>query len=296
MSLTKQFSGVHAALLAPRTQEGTLDIDALQRLIRFLLSKGVTAFAVNGATGEFCITTATELRAVLRAVRDAGADKILCGVGSATVAGAKELCSIAADEAADGLLLPMPYFFRYNQDDLETYCRTVASHTPLPTLLYNLPQFSSGLDKETVRRLITGNTNIVGIKDSSGSLDILRDLKEHGVDASKIVGNDSVLAQALREGVCDGVVSGVACALPELIVDLWKQTSGSGEFLRSTRLLEEVITQLDKFPVPWALKWAVEAREIAPATFALPVSEARATQANEFSSWLRNWLCVEHIE
>lgn len=267
----------------------------MQRLVHFLQSKGVTAFAVNGATGEFCVTSATELRAILRAVRGACAGKILCGVGSPTVSGAMELCSIAAEEGADGLLLPMPYFFRYSQDDLRAYCQSVASRAPLPVLLYNLPQFSSGLEKQTVRRLMIECANIVGIKDSSGSLEILRDLKEHEIDACKVVGNDSVLAQALAEDVCDGVVSGVACALPELILNLFQQTSGSNEFLRSSRLLDEVITQLDQFPVPWALKWAVEARGISLATFVQPVSNARAAQANEFALWLRNWLRAAHI-
>ncbi|GGA53654.1 hypothetical protein GCM10011507_00980 [Edaphobacter acidisoli] len=201
-----------------------------------------------------------------------------------------ELCAVASDEGADGLLLPMPYFFRYAQEDLDIYCRTVASCTRLPVLLYNLPQFSSGLEKPTVRQLIAETENIVGIKDSSGSLEILRDLKDHGIDACRIVGNDSVLAKALSEGVCDGVVSGVACALPELILDIFQQTVASKEFHRSTHLLAELIKQLDQFPVPWALKWAVETRGIAPATFAQPITNERASQANEFSSWLKNWL------
>lgn len=276
-------------------ENGAVDLDALKRLVHFLLSKELRAFAINGATGEFCITTAIELRNILRTVRDAGADRILCGVGSATAHGAIELCSVAADEGADGLLLPMPYFFRYSQDDLETYCQTVASHTQIPTLLYNLPQFSSGIEKQTVRRLITECTNIVGIKDSSGSLDILRDLKEHDVDACKIVGNDSVLAHAIAEEVCDGVVSGVACVLPELILNLFQQKGVSNEFQHTARLLDEMIAQLNKFPVPWALKWAVEARGIAPATFAQPISGARTAQANEFSSWLKDWLRTANI-
>lgn len=286
----KQFSGVHAALLTPRSHDGVVDTDALTALVRFLLSKGITSFGVNGATGEFCLTTATELRVVLQTVKAAGAPRMLCGVGSSTANGAMELCSVATDEGADGLLLPMPYFFRYAQEDLDIYCRTVAGYTRLPVLLYNLPQFSSGLEKTTVRRLIAEIPNIVGIKDSSGSLEILRDLKEQGMDACKIVGNDAVLARALSEGVCDGVVSGVACALPELILDIFQQAVDSKEFQRNTRLLDELIRQLDQFPVPWALKWAVETRGVAPATFAQPITNERTHQADEFSSWLKNWL------
>ena len=58
--------------------------------------------------------------------------------------------------------------------------------------------------------------NILGIKDSSGSLDILRHLTKHGVQACRIVGDDVVLATALREGICDGVVLSMLAGLLKL--------------------------------------------------------------------------------
>lgn len=294
----KQFSRAYAALLTPRTPDGAVDANALKDLVRFLLSKGIESFAINGATGEFCMTTAPELRLLLRAVRDAGADptRILCGVGSSSSRRTMELASIAADEGAAALLLPMPYFFRYAQDDLDIYCRTVANSTSLPVLLYNLPQFSSGLDKDTVRRLISETENIVGIKDSSGTLDILRDLTEHGIDACRIVGNDTVLAEAITERVCDGVVSGVACALPESVLNLFRQPAGSEKFHRSSYQLNEFVAQLNQFPVPWALKWALDARSVMPATISYPVTERRATQASNFMSWFREWLAASEFD
>lgn len=288
----KPFVGVYAAMLTPRTARGRIDMDALARLVRFLMAKGVSSFALNGATGEFCLTTPEELRTILRTVRETseGRGRILCGVGSAGSEGAVALARIAEDEGVDGLLLPMPYFFRYEQDDLELFSRTVARSTELPALLYNLPQFSSGLEKETVRRLILDVPNIVGIKDSSGSLDILRDLTANGVEACRIVGNDGVLAQAREEGVCDGVVSGVACALPELVTDLYRNPLGSDEFRRSTRLMEELLSRLGQFPAPWGVKWAVEARGVVDATFSQPMTKQRLEQGREFIVWLRQWL------
>lgn len=294
VTMPKQFSGVYAALLTPRTPDGAVDANALQNLVRFLLSKGVESFALNGATGEFCMTTAPELRLLLRAIRDAGADttQILCGVGSSSIRGTIELASIATSEGGTALLLPMPYFFRYAQEDLDLYCRTVANSTTLPVLLYNLPQFSSGLDKETVRKLISETENIVGIKDSSGTLNILRDLSQHQLDAGRIVGNDTVLSDAISEHVCDGVVSGIACALPELVLNLFRQPATSIEFHRSTRLLGEFAAKLDQFPVPWGLKWAVEARGVTPATISQPVTQNRTAQAKDFTKWFCEWLAA----
>lgn len=285
-------SGIHAAILTPRTAGDRLDAEALQNEIQFLLSKGVSSFAVNGATGEFCITTPEQLQLILSNVRKASEDRaeILCGIGAATSAMAIELAGIARNGEATGLLLPMPYFFPYQQEDLDAFCREVAANTPLPILLYNLPQFTSGLHKETARRLILEVPNIIGIKDSSGSLDILRDLTEHQVNACRIVGNDSVLGEALRKGLCDGAVSGVACVLPELIQNTFRQSVSpeSKEFAEYESLLNAFIEQLDHFPTPWGLKWIAEARGIFPATFSQPVTEHRKTQAAQLVQWFHD--------
>ena len=224
---------------------------------------------MNGATGEFPITTPEQLEAILATVKKASGDKaeILCGVGAPGIAGVKRLAAVAQAAGVKALLLPMPCFFPYQQQDLELFCREAAASTELPVLLYNLPQFTSGLEKETVRRLIVEVPNIIGIKDSSGSLDILQDLTDHKVDACRIVGNDTALALALKQGVCDGVVSGVACAVPEMIQALYAEglRTDSAEFANTSRLLDEFIEQLAVAPTPWGLKWMVEARGIVPA-------------------------------
>ncbi len=289
----KKVSGIYAAVLTPRLPDDNVDVAALDRLITFLLSKGISAFAMNGATGEFCLTQPRHLHVILSTVQKASRNKakILCGVGAPGSALAIEFAAIAQQEGAHGLLLPMPCFFPYQQEDLDIYCREVAGSTELPVMLYNLPQFTSGLSKETVRALITEVPNIIGIKDSSGSLDILRDLTEHGVDACRIVGNDNVLAQALIEGVCDGVVSGVASAVPELIRDLYdhREQADSDEFRCASRLLNEFIAQLSPFPTPWGLKWIVEARGVAPATFSQPVTTHRIAQCRQMAAWFGEW-------
>jgi 4-hydroxy-tetrahydrodipicolinate synthase len=290
---TKKFSGVFAALLTPRKADDSVDISALARLVQFQLSKGISSFALNGATGELCLARPEHLRAMLETVHFAsnGKTTILCGVGAPGVSLARELAGIAEEEGAAGLLLPMPYFFRYQQEDLAAFCRAVAGSTKLPVLLYNLPQFGPGLDKETVRKLIAEVPNIIGIKDSGGSLDILRDLTESGLDACRLVGNDPVLRPALSEGVCDGVISGIACVLPELLLGLYAQGShaAAAEFDDCWRLLREVARKLDSLPTPWALKWFAEARGLFEARFSQPLSAERAAQGVELEEWFCNW-------
>lgn len=289
----KRFSGVYAAVLTPRQSDDSVDTAALTRLVLFLISKGIRSFALNGATGEFCLTTTKHLQSMLRTVRDAGdgSVQILCGVGAPSLSLVTDLAAAAEEEGAAGLLLPMPYFFRYEQEDLDAFCRKAAKSTGLPILLYNLPQFSTGIEKETVRTLITDVPNIVGIKDSGGSLEILRHLTEHQVHACRIVGNDPVLRPALAEGVCDGVVSGIACVLPELITQLYAQNcrAASSDFDDSWRLLREIVRELDALPTPWALKWIAEARGIFHPTFAQSLSRSRQRGGAALKTWFFDW-------
>ena len=271
---------------------GAPDLQALQSLLLWLQERGVHRFAVNGATGEFCLTTPDQLEGLLTTVRaTCGAStEILCGVGAASLSGTRALMRVAESMGVQGLLLPMPYFFRYDQEDLAAFSTAAAAATTLPILLYNLPQFTTGLEVSTVCDLVQQVANIVGVKDSSGSLEIASALAERAPEACRIIGNDSALAAALRTGVCEGVVSGVACVLPELITALYRAAPGSQAFAAHHAVLDTFIEQLNDFPTPWGLKWAAEERGLLRARFGQPVSPARERAAQTFRTWLRQWL------
>ena len=278
--------GVYAAVLIPRLPDGELDASSFRAILEFLRDKGLTKIVVNGATGEYCLTTASELAGMLTICRETlpGAP-VLCGIGAAGLAGCLELGRIAIRHRAHALLLPMPHFFPYAQDDLHAFCAGVAARLDVPILLYNLPRFTTPLTLETVRGLIESVPNILGIKDSSGSLALLSGL---GSGACRIVGDDSVLVAALDAGVCDSVVSGVAGVLPELTTFLFHRRNSTA-YPRAVELLNELIDHLSALPVPWGLKLIAECRGVTPAWFSQPLSAARTAQANQFRAWFPGW-------
>ena len=283
----KLVQGVSAAVLTPRLADGSIDGPSLRRLLEFLLSKGISSFALNGATGEFCITKPEQLRTLLSLAKEVTGNSadFFCGVGAADTQGSIAFAQIAQDSGVKALLLPMPYFFPYQQGDLEEFSRSVAATVSIPILLYNLPQFTSGLRKETVHTLIAEVPNIVGIKDSSGSLEILTHLTEQKPDSCRIVGDDAALSAALRAEVCDGVISGVACVAPELILGLYEKRSRAAE-----QALEELIAQLRLFPTPWGLKFLAQARSIFTASFPLPLSAERKAHGERVEQWFSPWI------
>jgi 4-hydroxy-tetrahydrodipicolinate synthase len=286
----KLVRGVYAAVLTPRGSDDGVDEESFASHIRFLREREVEGFAINGATGEYCLSTPRHLRSLFSALHRIGSDnKILCGIGAAGTAGVLELARIAVDEGAQAVLLPMPYFFPYEQSDLEQFVHTVAAAVELPILLYNLPSFTTALETETVLRLLRDIPHVIGIKDSGSSLRTLHTLKSQYPAACRIVGNDGMLASAIKEDVCDGVVSGVACVLPELILDIFHEDPASNRLENLTDNLETFIQHIRHFPVPWGLKYAAQARGILRAAFSQPVSPQRAQQGRELMGWFQEW-------
>ena len=284
--------GVSAAVLTPRTDNDSVAEDQFRRNLYFLLARGIRSFALNGATGEFCLTTPTRLKCLLAnasTITDFDGQFVVC-IGTPGYTTSVELGRMATDAGAKAVLLPMPYFYAYEQEDLRAFVSRVADALSIPVLLYNLPQFTSGIAPQTSLKLIREHGNVVGIKDSSGSLETLRLLTAEAIDCCRIVGSDGALAPALLEGVSDGVVSGVAGVLPELIQRVFAagiSAPQSEEFRAVSTDLEALIEEINLLPVPWGLKVVSEERQLGPATFAVPVAPERQQQIEQLRAWYR---------
>ena len=139
--------GVSAAVLTPRTDNDSVAEDEFRRSLYFLLAREIRSFALNGATGEFCLTSPAQLKRILAnasVITDFDGQFV---VGNETPADKTsiELGRMAADAGAKAVLLPMPYFFSFEQADLRAFVSRVADALSIPVLLYNLPQFTSGI-------------------------------------------------------------------------------------------------------------------------------------------------------
>jgi 4-hydroxy-tetrahydrodipicolinate synthase len=285
-----RLAGVYAALLTPREINGQLDIPSFHHQVVSLNKTNLSGYAINGATGEFTLSSGQELERLLNETRNvAPSAQILCGIGAGDVRGTVHLGKIAATAGATAALLPMPGFFPYRQDDLYAFASVIAHEVELPVLLYNLPQFTSALHVETVLTLLSEHPNIVGIKDSSGSLDIVRAITKAGLTHARLIGNDAALANALDENLCDGVVSGVACTLPELMTTLFAAHSDLNKSVNLRKLLDEFIEHLGTLPTPWGLKVTSAARGYTHETYPLPLSGTRKNEIENLHTWFVNW-------
>jgi 4-hydroxy-tetrahydrodipicolinate synthase len=291
--MPKLITGVWAAPETPRLSDGTLDEPAFCRGMEFLHERGIQRFAINGSPLENCLTSDEELARLLELTRISGPGKaeVICSIGAAGTHGALSKGRLAIEAGVKALLLPVPYFFEFEQEDMYAFCHEVARQLPAPILLYNLPAVSTGLDIWTVLALINDSPNIIGICDGSESLDILGALTQTGVDACRIAGHEMALAEALREQVCDGVISGIASVIPELLLTLFERgiEPDTFGFMESASLLDQVAKQIGALPAPWGLKLIGESRGIGKASFNQPLSERRAQQGRALQDWFETW-------
>jgi 4-hydroxy-tetrahydrodipicolinate synthase len=295
MPRCKQFTGVVAALLVPRDHEGRPAWEDFHRNARLIFQVGVTGLCVNGATGEYAGATREERReAVRRARLVAGATGVVVsGIGATRWTEILAHAHDAEDAGADALLVPAPHFFHYEPGDLAEFYRRIAAELRVPAFLYNLPAFTGGLEPDLAVQLIREVDGIAGVKDSSGRLDLFERLAagDAGDDAIALVGHDAVLAEALRRGICDGAISGVAGVLPELTLALWRsaQSQDWELFAAISARLNSLLERLDVFPTPWGLKVIAEIRGLGSASFALPLSAGRQAHVEDFRRWFSGW-------
>jgi 4-hydroxy-tetrahydrodipicolinate synthase len=221
-----------------------------------------------------------------------GARPVIASIGTSSIHTTAQLARCAADNGADTLLIPMPYFFRYEQDDLIGFCETICGAVSIPCWLYNLPSFTAGVTVESAIRLLQSVPNLVGMKDSSGERSHLQPLAEARAsrEYSVFVGDDSLLFDAMCAG-WNGVVSGIACFAPELIRAVYDAHKG-GDVARARRcqdLLDEVIERIVQLPIPWGVRIGLAARGVANGPMHVPLSPRRAKQAEELDAWLGKW-------
>jgi len=288
-------SGTYAALLTPATPQGLLDLDTFSRLVDFVVDRGVGGIVIGGATGEYPNFSVEDREKLIRhaTAYAKGRFPVVAGIGCSSLAATLHLGRVAADAGCDGVLLAMPYFFRYEQGDLEAFSRTVSRECKLPSLLYHLPAFTNALTSENLAGLLKSEPHLAGVKDSSGvrtNLTLLSQARRER-PFTLFVGNDALVLDALRAG-WDGVISGIACFLPELLaalVDSFREADLEAAARRQAEV-DRAIEEIVKLPTPWAIRIGLEVRGISTGPLPLPLSAERRAQVSAYREWLEEWL------
>ena len=293
--MTRPLAGVSVAAITPRRESGhEIDLGAALDVIDYLAASGVAAAALLGTTGEFVHFDFEERARLAMFAAKRTQLPVVVNVSHSTLDGALELAAAACDAGAAALLLMPPYFFRYSQQDIERFYLDFAREAPstAPILLYNIPFFTTPIEPGTACKLLATGL-FAGIKDSSGDWEYFTRLREQraGTPFTHLVGNDIIFTRERRAGA-DGVVSGVACAVPELMLGLDRAIQ-AGDAAKTDVLeirLQEFIARIDVLPAPVGVREALRLRGVKIGPHATPLGADNQRRLAEFAEWFPAWL------
>lgn len=214
------------ALITPFKEDGSVDYDALLRLVEYQVQNGIDFLCVLGTTAETPTLTAEEKKKIKSLVieRVNGRVPILLGVGSNCTQTVIDTIKNDDMTGVDALLIAVPYYNKPSQEGIYQHYKAIAQSTKLPIVLYNVPgRTGVNMTAATTLRLAHDFENIVAIKEASGDISQMDEIiKKKPENFDVISGDDGITFPLITLGAV-GVISVIGNAFPR-------------EFSRMTRL------------------------------------------------------------
>ena len=270
------FHGSMVALVTPMRETGELDYEALDRLIEFHIENRTDAIVAVGTTGESATLDEREHCQFIRHTVDRvrGRIPVIAGTGANSTREAIDLTRCAMQAGADACLLVTPYYNKPTQDGLYLHHKAIAEAVPIPQILYNVPgRTACDMLPATVERLST-ISNIVGLKEATGSMERMRELLERCGDRLDLYSGDDATGLDFLLAGGKGVISVTSNVAPRQMHDLCAAVREGRE--QQARDINERLMTLHKDlfveanPIP--VKWALHAMGLIPLGIRLPLT------------------------
>ena len=246
------FEGSAAAVVTPMDEYGNLDLDAMGRLLDWLLEEKTDAIVVNGTTGESATLDDNEkmevIGFVIRHVN--GRVPVIAGTGSNCTEHAVKLSREAEKLGADALLQVTPYYNKASQEGLVRHFTQVGDHVGIPMILYNVPSRTGVTIQPETYRILSEHPNIRGTKEAGGNMSMIAKTAALCGDGFDIYsGNDDQTIPIMALGG-KGVISVLANIMP-------RQTHDMCRLFLEGKLEESRKMQLYLLDIMEALFWDV---------------------------------------
>jgi len=230
------FSGSMTALITP-FRDGQIDAEALGRLIEFQIANGTSALVPCGSTGESATLTHQEHAEVVGLVVKLakGRVPVIAGTGSNSTAEAIALTRAAKEAGASAALLISPYYNKPTQEGIYQHYKAIAEATGFPLIVYNIPaRTGSKIEAPTIARLADLEP-IVGLKESTGSLDEVQEVIRLCGDRIEVYSGDDALTLPIMAVGGVGVISVAANAIPKQSAEM-ARAALAGDWTTARRL------------------------------------------------------------
>ena len=238
-SAHQSLSGILLPITTPFKSDEAIDTQGLTSNVERWNQAGITGYVVLGSTGERVNLDEREYLEVIETARRAVPDSMtfIVGAGQQSTRTTIEEIKRAAKAGAEAVLVITPHYYKsaITQDALVNHYRAVADASPVPLILYSMPELTGiKIEPETAARL-SEHQNIIGMKDSSN------DLEKFGAavrlarqDFAMTIGNGTVFNEAMQAGARGGILA-VGCCTPEICLEIYRAVH-AGEIDRAAGL------------------------------------------------------------
>ena len=276
----KPIVGSIVALVTPMHEDGSVDYDALRRLIDWHVAEGTDCIGVVGTTGESPTVSVQEHCEIIRVAVDhaKGRVPIMAGAGGNATAEAIELSRYAQKVGADCTLSVVPYYNKPSQEGIYRHFRAIAEAVDIPMVLYNVPgRTVADMQTETVLRLAQV-PGIVGVKEATGDIERACWLIKQAPQGFSIYSGDDPTAVALMLLGGHGNVSVTANVMPRAMHELCVAAM-AGHTREATALHLKLLSlhkNLFVEPSPAPTKWAMAQLGLCGTALRLPITPLSA--------------------
>ncbi len=259
-----KLQGIFPPLTTPFTKEGELALDRLRQNVAQYNRTRLSGYVASGSTGESVLLSRDEVERVWAAVREAAAAEklLIAGTGVDSTAETIDRTNRAAALGYHTALVKTPHYYKPQmtaQAQLEHFL-CVADAARIPVLIYSVPQFTGVAVEASLVARLAEHPNIIGIKESSGNVQRVAEIIHATPPAFQtLVGSATTLYPSLAVGAVGGVLA-VACALPDLCVELYQAArSNDAERARTVqhRLLRPTLKIVAELGIS-GLKYAMD--------------------------------------
>lgn len=255
-------TGSLVAIVTPMHDDGSLDLNALKKLIDFHVAAGTDGIVVVGTTGESPTVDVEEHCLLIKTTVEHVAKRlpVIAGTGANSTREAIELTQQAKSLGADACLLVAPYYNKPTQEGLYQHFSAVAHAVDIPQIIYNVPgRTGCDIQNDTVVRL-SAIPNIVGIKDATGGIERGTALLLSVPEDFAVYSGDDATSMSLMLLGGHGVISVTANVAPAQMHEMCvKAMAGDAKGARAINarlfgLHQKLFLEANPIPVKWVLQ------------------------------------------
>jgi 4-hydroxy-tetrahydrodipicolinate synthase len=233
-----KLEGAITAIVTPFKKDGSFDVQAMKKLVKYQLEGGINGIAVCATTGEAVTLNDEEYALVIKCVVDevAGKVPVIAGAGSNDTQKAIKFSKVAKQQGVNALLHVTPYYNKPTPNGLVAHFKAIANAVDLPIILYNVPgRTGSNVLPAVIVRIATEVPQVIAVKEASGSIEQMGEIIKNAPSSFAVLSGDDSMTLPMMILGGKGCISVVANEVPKEFTNLC-QAALKGDWDEARRL------------------------------------------------------------